>query len=499
MGSSGVPRARAVAERLAAAGVRTGRPSGRRMRTGSCGSSSGPARSGRRHRPPAPRGPRLPGLPADADGFVPVDPHARVRGIERVWAVGDMTNWPLKQGGLAAQQADVAAARHRRAGRGRGRARRAVPARGCRASSSPARTRCSWSASPGAPATSEASVCVPVVARAQGCRASPRPRILESLGRAAARSDPGGIGSRTLVLLHGGARLRRLLDVGRSLLEELDPDVVLDRLLEVAQELTGARYAAIGVLDERREVLEQFITRGIDEETHRAIGDLPHGRGVLGVLIHDPNRCGCRTSARIRSRTASRWPIRRCTRSSASRSSSTAKCGGTCTSPRRTAASSRRTTRTRSPSSRTGRRSRSRTPACTATFASGVTSCSERTAGLETTTEIARALGGLTDVDRVLELVVKRSRALISARAAELALVDGDDLVVAAVAGQGVDAAARRAASRRALDRRGGVSGAARHGASATCRRSRASPSARSTRGPRSSRRWCSATGRSAS
>src|SRR5215207_10781042 len=83
-------------------------------------------------------------------------------------------------------------------------------------------------------------------------------------------------------------RLRRLLDVGRSLIAELDPDVLLDRLLEVAREMTGARYAAIGVLDERRELLEQFLTKGIDEETHRAIGDLPHGRGVLGVLIREP-------------------------------------------------------------------------------------------------------------------------------------------------------------------------------------------------------------------
>ena len=59
--------------------------------------------------------------------------------------------------------------------------------------------------------------------------------------------------------------------------------------------------------------------------------------------------------------------------------------------------------------------------------------------GLETTTEVARALGGGTDVERVLELVVKRSRALINARAATLALVDGDELVVAAVAGHGVE------------------------------------------------------------
>ena len=128
------------------------------------------------------------------------------------------------------------------------------------------------------------------------------------------------------------ARLRRLLDVGRSLLQELDPDTVLDRLLDVAQELTGARYAAIGVLDERRELLEQFITKGIDEETHRAIGDLPHGRGVLGVLIQrSASRCGWPTWAAIRSPTGSRSRTRRCTASSACRSSCTARCGATCT------------------------------------------------------------------------------------------------------------------------------------------------------------------------
>ena len=65
------------------------------------------------------------------------------------------------------------------------------------------------------------------------------------------------------------ARLRRLLDVGRSLITQLDPEVVFARLLEVARELTGARYAAIGVLDERRERLERFLTAGIDEDTRR--------------------------------------------------------------------------------------------------------------------------------------------------------------------------------------------------------------------------------------
>ena len=56
------------------------------------------------------RGARLPGLPHESGGFVPVDGYGRVRGLDRVWAVGDMTTRPVKQGGLAAQQADVAAA-----------------------------------------------------------------------------------------------------------------------------------------------------------------------------------------------------------------------------------------------------------------------------------------------------------------------------------------------------------------------------------------------------
>ena len=82
--------------------------------------------------------------------------------------------------------------------------------------------------------------------------------------------------------------LRRLLDIGRNLVGELDPEAVLHRILEEARELTGARFAALGVLDESRSELERFLTVGVDEATRRAIGDLPHGRGVLGVLINDP-------------------------------------------------------------------------------------------------------------------------------------------------------------------------------------------------------------------
>ena len=83
-------------------------------------------------------------------------------------------------------------------------------------------------------------------------------------------------------------RLRRLIDVGRGLVAQLDLEAVLKEVVEVARELTGARYAALGILDEDRRELERFIYVGIDEETRAQIGDLPRGRGVLGELIRNP-------------------------------------------------------------------------------------------------------------------------------------------------------------------------------------------------------------------
>ncbi len=83
-------------------------------------------------------------------------------------------------------------------------------------------------------------------------------------------------------------RLRRLLDVGRSIVSELELETVLRSVLEAACDLTGARYAALGVLNEHGDGLEQFLTLGIDEQTRAQIGDLPQGHGVLGVLISDP-------------------------------------------------------------------------------------------------------------------------------------------------------------------------------------------------------------------
>jgi sulfide:quinone oxidoreductase len=58
---------------------------------------------------PALHGPYVQGLPAGPDGFIPVDEHSRVRGVERVYAAGDATDFAIKFGGIAAQQADAAA------------------------------------------------------------------------------------------------------------------------------------------------------------------------------------------------------------------------------------------------------------------------------------------------------------------------------------------------------------------------------------------------------
>jgi sulfide:quinone oxidoreductase len=55
------------------------------------------------------RGPAMPGIPADGGGFIPVDEFCAVRGVARVYAAGDATDFPVKHGGIAAQQADSAA------------------------------------------------------------------------------------------------------------------------------------------------------------------------------------------------------------------------------------------------------------------------------------------------------------------------------------------------------------------------------------------------------
>jgi signal transduction histidine kinase len=231
-------------------------------------------------------------------------------------------------------------------------------------------------------------------------------------------------------------RLAALLDAGRGLVAQLEVDAVLEELLRVACELTGARYAAIGVLDEDRRRLERFITRGIGETEREAIGDLPRGHGILGELIRAPK------------------PLRLDDVSDHPRSYGfpahhpamktflgvpvlirgepwgnlylTEKEGGPFDEADEAATViladwaalavdnarlHEDAARRRGEAERAVRR-------------------------LEATAAIARAVGSETDLDRVLELIVKRGRALLDARSVVLLLTEGDQLQVAAAAGQ---------------------------------------------------------------
>ena len=85
----------------------------------------------------------------------------------------------------------------------------------------------------------------------------------------------------------GPQSLRQLLDAVMVIGSDLDLVAMLDRIVHAAAELADARYAALGVLDETGTRLAQFITVGIDDAGEQAIGHLPEGHGILGLLIVD--------------------------------------------------------------------------------------------------------------------------------------------------------------------------------------------------------------------
>ena len=82
-------------------------------------------------------------------------------------------------------------------------------------------------------------------------------------------------------------RLRGLIEAGIALSSELSLDDLLQKLAETGAALTGARYAALGVIDQSGTGLERFVHTGMDAETVAKIGELPRGRGILGALITD--------------------------------------------------------------------------------------------------------------------------------------------------------------------------------------------------------------------
>lgn len=81
---------------------------------------------------------------------------------------------------------------------------------------------------------------------------------------------------------------RALLDAVVAIGSDLDLHAVLDRIVRSACTLTGATYGALGVLGSDGE-LSDFITHGISDEDRALIGDLPRGRGILGLLIDTPD------------------------------------------------------------------------------------------------------------------------------------------------------------------------------------------------------------------
>jgi signal transduction histidine kinase len=232
-------------------------------------------------------------------------------------------------------------------------------------------------------------------------------------------------------------RLRRLIAAGRTLVSELDLEQLLQQLLDVARELTSARYAALGVLDEQRSKLERFLTRGIDADTHRAIGDLPHGRGILGLLIAAPHPLrlhDLREHPRSYGFPANHPPMRSflgvpiAIRGNAwGNLYLTDKEGGedfdehdeqllVVLADWAAVAIENATLHHRLQTRRD--------------------ELERAVHGLEATTAIARAVGAETKLDRVLELIVKRGRALVDARSMLILLRDGDKLVVVASAGE---------------------------------------------------------------
>src|SRR6202158_2626895 len=78
-----------------------------------------------------------------------------------------------------------------------------------------------------------------------------------------------------------------LLEAGLTLASELSLPMVLQRIVDIAAQVTDARYGALGVIGEDNELVD-FITTGISAKQRKAIGALPRGRGILGLLIREP-------------------------------------------------------------------------------------------------------------------------------------------------------------------------------------------------------------------
>src|SRR3954468_15013637 len=237
-------------------------------------------------------------------------------------------------------------------------------------------------------------------------------------------------------IVEGRDRLDGLIEAMLVVTSGLELDETLRSIVHTAIDLVDAQYGALGVRGRDHELVE-FIYEGIDEEMRAQIGHLPEGRGVLGVLIDDPkpirldhishhaasvgfppNHPPMRTflgvPVRIRGEVYGNLYL-------------TEKAGGQEFTDEDEASiviladwaaiaiDNARLYQNAEEQRR---------------------DLEQAVRGLEVTTAIARAVGGETELGRGLELIVKRARALVEARALAVLLLEGEDVVIAATAGE---------------------------------------------------------------
>ena len=113
--------------------------------------------------------------------------------------------------------------------------------------------------------------------------------ILPPLSRVGLDDLLGELMTRTEQIQASRDRIRALLDAVVAVGSGLDLRGTLSRIVVAACELVSARYGALGVLRRDGTGLAQFVTHGVSEEERTAIGPIPHGHGILGLLIRDPH------------------------------------------------------------------------------------------------------------------------------------------------------------------------------------------------------------------
>ena len=211
-------------------------------------------------------------------------------------------------------------------------------------------------------------------------------------------------------------RPERLLAVGRVLATEPDLPTVLAQVVESARELTGARYAALGVLDESRGGLDQFLTVGADSDDHAMVEPLG-GRGLLGKLIEsaEPIRRPRSLGTPI-SRRGQVWGGLYVTRTQESQAFDEVDLD-TMVVLAEWAAIAVDSARLFGEVTRRGRE------------------LERALRTMRTAMEISTAIGADTDLSHILELIVERARTLVDADALLIWLRHGDQLRIAAVAG----------------------------------------------------------------